>query len=136
VKAWSTVSSRRVRGSLAERYTETGWGQLSLRCCGLSILSPGKDGAISTARLEMFRENLQEIEARIFIEKALTDPVQKAKLGEELADRAQKLLDQRTRLAIRAGAGELETVLVSDIQGLSCKLYITAAEVAKALRDT
>jgi len=45
---------------------------------------------------------VQEAEARIFIEKALDDPAKRAKLGDELAKRAQELLDERVREIARA----------------------------------
>ena len=45
----------------------------------------------------MIREGLQECEARIFIEKALTDSAKRAKLTDALANRVQQLLDDRWR---------------------------------------
>ena len=45
----------------------------------------------------MLREGLQEAEARIFLEKALTDPAARQRLGEGLAVRCQELLDERAR---------------------------------------
>ncbi len=45
----------------------------------------------------MLCEGLQECEARIVIDKALVDPQKRAKLGPELAQKAQDLLDQRVR---------------------------------------
>ena len=52
------------------------------------ILGIGKDGPLATGRSEAFRENMQEIEARVFIEKALLDKAKKAKLGADLARRS------------------------------------------------
>jgi len=45
----------------------------------------------------VFREGLQECEARIAIEEALSDPQLRVKLGSELAARCEKLLDERLR---------------------------------------
>ncbi len=48
------------------------------------------------------REGLQETEARIFLEDALTDPQKRAKLGKAFAEQCQALLDDRTRNVFRA----------------------------------
>ena len=105
---------------------------MSLRCCGMTSLSPGKNGAVSTVRIEMLRENVQEIEARIFIEKILANPAKKAKLGDELAKRAQEVLDERKRLCNRSL--RYREALASGIAELSEKLYELAAEVAGKLK--
>ncbi|HUU43654.1 MAG TPA: hypothetical protein VMX57_07735 [Planctomycetota bacterium] len=52
-------------------------------------------------RYEMMREGVQECEARIFIETALTDDRLKARLGTELARRCQDELDERIRFMIK-----------------------------------
>ncbi|HUT32057.1 MAG TPA: glycoside hydrolase domain-containing protein [Planctomycetota bacterium] len=62
-----------------------------------SLLFPAKDGPVATVRFEVLRLGVQEAEARIFIEKALEEPAKRAKLGDELAARAQGLLDERVR---------------------------------------
>jgi len=131
---WPVIQDKRGRKyPLVGRYTETAWGQMSLRCCGCNILSPGKEGAISTVRLEMLRENVQEIEARIFIEKALADPDSRAKLGDELAQRAQELLDERKRLANRSL--RYREMLASGIAEHSAGLYRITAEVFDKLNS-
>ena len=130
---WPVLKDKRGRlHSLAARYPETAWGQMSLRCCGMTSLSPGKNGAVSTVRIEMLRENVQEIEARIFIEKILANPAKKAKLGDELAKRAQEVLDERKRLCNRSL--RYREALASGIAELSEKLYELAAEVAGKLK--
>jgi hypothetical protein len=128
---WHVLVDKRGRKSvLCGRYYETRWGQLRLDCCGPFFLRPGRDGAIGTGQIEMFRENAQEIEARVFVEKALADPAKKGKLGAELAERAQELLDNRTRLAQRGTADDTRAALALGIQELSEELYALAAEVA------
>jgi hypothetical protein len=52
----------------------------------------------------MFREGIQECEARIAIETALSNESLKARLGEDLANRAQDCLDERM-VAIWKGIG-------------------------------
>ncbi len=90
---------RRGRNSslfLPKRYPKCSWSNAGFR--GKSLLWPTENGPVTTARYELLREGLQEAEARIFIEKALTDDTLRAKLGKELADRAQQMLDDRTRV--------------------------------------
>lgn len=133
---WKVLKDKRGRKRhfLAGRFRETAWGQLSLRCCGTEVLAVGRNGPVSTIRIEAWRANLQEIEARIFIEKTLADKAKRAKLGEDLAGRAQALLDTRVRLAMKANDHyEMRGIAASDIQGYSEKLYNLAAEVNIAL---
>jgi hypothetical protein len=107
---------------------------------------PGPNGAISTVRFEMMREGLQECEARIFIEKALTDKDLRAKLGEARAAQYQGVLDERLRYQLWAhdgfvtDQGQILTIGVgypwyagSGWQERSRKLYEAAADVAGAL---
>ncbi len=147
-------SRGRWRGGLSARYAKTQWRNLNIR---LSVFSPGKDGAISTQRFEMLREGIQECEARIFIEKALTDENLRAKLGEELAKKSQAVLDERI-VPMRMGASTLACAgawtsyayidntwwqapgvmgyywyVGSGWQERSEKLYSAAAEVAEKL---
>jgi hypothetical protein len=97
---------------------------------------PGRDGAIGTAPLEMFRESAQEIEARVFIEKALEDKATNALLGKELATRARSILDDRVRLAILStfvGRRDRRAILAMSVQECSEQLYALVAEVARKL---
>ncbi len=81
-------------GAVWERYPESQWRSLDLDTW---LLGPGPKGAVSTARLESFREGTQVCEARIFLEDALLDEVKKGKVGEELAKRCQAALDEHHR---------------------------------------
>ncbi len=60
-----------------------------------ALLAPGAAGPISTLRFELLREGTQETQAAMLIAGALNDPAQRAKLGDELAGRARKLLFDR-----------------------------------------
>jgi len=82
----------RLGNTVTDRYTEAYWHNLNIYNWHLA---PGPDGPVATARLELIREGLQECEARIAIESALTDPALKAGLGADLADRAQGFLDEQ-----------------------------------------
>jgi hypothetical protein len=59
------------------------------------LLEPGPTGPVASTRYELMREGIQECEARIAIEQVLTDDAARARLGPELAARAQRLLDDR-----------------------------------------
>jgi len=61
------------RATLAGRYPESAWGQLNLNYGVPRVLGRGKNGAVPTVRSEAFREAQQELEARVFVEKALLD---------------------------------------------------------------
>ncbi|MFH1022638.1 MAG: glycoside hydrolase domain-containing protein [Planctomycetota bacterium] len=92
-----------------------------------AMLAPGRDGPLATVRLEAARQNLQEVEARVFLERILLDPARRAKLGEDLAGRCQTLLDDRQR-AIPWGKINWDLALCADLDKLSAGLYALAAE--------
>jgi len=85
--------SGRRRGYVHDRYPHSLWHSCNLTS---HMLNPGPSGPVATSRYEMLREGMQNCEARIVIEEVLTDDVQKARLGADLAARCQQLLDDRT----------------------------------------
>ncbi len=91
----------RLRGTIAGRFPKSHWHNLRIE---VNFLEKGVNGAISTADYEMFREGVQECEARIAIESVLGDKAQRARLGEERAAAMQRMLDDRTR-DLRRGVG-------------------------------
>ncbi|MBN2581459.1 MAG: hypothetical protein JXL80_00215 [Planctomycetes bacterium] len=93
---WPAIRDKRGKrvGAAYGRYPENNWRNLDISG---SILAPGPDGPLSTARMENLREGVQACEARIFLESALLDPARKAKLGEDLAARCQTALDEHHR---------------------------------------
>lgn len=106
------------------------------------ILSPGENGPAISTRFEAMREGIQETEARIFLEKAISNPELKSKLGENLAKRCQDLLDERIIAFIWAKRGSTSGqdsdlgwawFAGSGWQERSAKLYTAAAEVAGKL---
>jgi hypothetical protein len=152
---WPVLSDSRGRlvGTLSGRYPKSGWGTIDIATC---LLSPGQNGAMATTRFEMLREGVQECEARIFIEKALTDKALRAKLGDDLAGRCQEILDERTRWVLRGLSSYIQSgeathhavrlegrrfpaamigyqlYIGSPWQDRSRDLFDAAAEVAKA----
>ncbi len=144
------IPSVRGAGVLSRRYPESSWHNINMRS---AWLAPGPEGTVSTVMFDMAREGIQECEARIFIEKALLDDKLRAKLGEDLAQECQALLDERTRYL--AWANEHSNVFTtahsflkvatggvlgaqwyagSDWQQRSEKLYSIAGEVMAALQ--
>jgi hypothetical protein len=101
---------------------------------------------VATERFEMLRLGVQEAEARIAIERALTDPASKAKLGEAPAARCQAVLDERSRCnrwAHNGGYTDKGQCLTRGLgygwyaqsgwQERSKKLFDAAAEASAAL---
>ncbi len=52
---------------------------------------------IAATRLECCRQGTLEAEARVYIERALSDHACRGKISEDLSKRAQDILDERTR---------------------------------------
>ncbi len=129
---WTVTTDKRHYGggTLAGLYAD--WGQTTISESTLELLYPAPDGPTSTVRLEMLHQGIQEAEARIFIEKALTDAQTRGRLGEDLAARCQNILDERalTYIAYREAP---EWYPASGWQERTRKLYEAAADVARAL---
>ena len=94
------------------------------------LFAPGKTGPVATVRYEMFRENLQEIEARIFLERLLSDPADKGRLGEDLAARCQAVLDERGRLIAAGNSSPGWLMYAQCLTDRTAALYAAAAEAA------
>lgn len=128
---WSGLTkAHRGKTTLAGQYYETGWGQLSLNFSEPALLTAGKTGAISNIRYELLRESFQASEARVFIEKALTDTASRAKLGEDAAKRLETMLDQRVKNIMR---GDSTWYVASGWRERSRALFAAAAEVSEKL---
>ncbi|MFH0980829.1 MAG: hypothetical protein V2A79_04750, partial [Planctomycetota bacterium] len=112
-----------VKYNISSRYPEAEWKNLGLSYTVPALLSPGPDGALSTARLEAIREGAEENEARFFLEKALADPARKTRLGEDLAARCQEILDERTRDCL--------WTRTDGWQERPARLFLMAAEAAR-----
>ncbi len=100
---WPTIRNKRGQrtGYTWSRYLQSMWHSLNLSS---HMLVPGPEGPVASARREFFREGIQQCEARIAIERVLTDEALKAKLGPELAARCQEVLDERMREVWRSGS--------------------------------
>jgi len=124
---WPVLESKRGCKTLFARYPETRWGQLNVFLWMPAIFAPGKEGPVGSVCGEMLRQNQQEIEARIFIEKAILNPETRAKIGDSLAERAQDLLDSRVRLA---NTKDISLINAAGTARLASELYKTTAEIA------
>ncbi len=138
---WMVLKDKRgrSRGRLSARYPETYWGQLCINYGNPAFFGMGEDGAVPTVRSETVRENVQEIEARVFIEKALLDKAKKARLGADLAKRCRDALDERIRLCLYTMGGGYAPgdgtlwFISSGLTERMDRLFTLASEVAKKL---
>lgn len=135
---WPVLGEREKRNILA-RFPLSNWMQLNLSSAAQQIFEPGPDGALSTIRFENLREGIQESEARIFIEKTLSDKELRTKIGVNLAKTAQEMLDERVNTyrqvnLIKTDAKGWEWFAKeSGWQGQAERLFAGAADVAYAL---
>jgi hypothetical protein len=131
---WPVIKGKRGRpATVSARYPISDLGHVNLTLATASILAPGPDGAVATARFENLREGLQEAQARVFIEKALLSRDLRGRLGDDLAESCQELLDERTRLYRIACRTNWQWYAASGWQERSAGLYTAAARVAEAL---
>ena len=152
---WNVVkdkSGRRI-GRAWSRFPAADWGYLN---CNSSTLAAGPDGPVASQRYEALREGLQECEALVVVDEALSEAALRAKLGDELAGRCEKLLAERNDCMWRSiiswqsgpkyyldPTGWRETAtptghtwFVGSLwQQRSAELYTLAGEVTRALRQ-
>jgi hypothetical protein len=132
---WVVVRDERgrPRANLIGRYPESAWGQLNLNNCIPYLLGRGAKGPLATVRSEAIREGVQELEARIFVEKAMLDDEAPTLLGEELIKRCRAALDERIRMCLHS-AGDGQPWFVSSGWSVRSELLFNmAAEVARKL---
>ena len=98
---WNVIRDSRGKrgGQVFARFPENHWRGVDINNW---FLAPGSDGPVGTSRLENLREGVQECEARILIESALLDAQRKQRLGPDLAERAQKALNEHQRALWRS----------------------------------
>jgi len=145
VKDKSGQKKERIYG----RYPQSNWRNLDIY---VSLLAPGPKGPMVTHHYVNFVEGVQEAEARIAIERAMTDAATKDKLGDDLASRCQDALGERiwamqrcfcamnnrldgnpSSIGSTCGPGIAGNFWfsASDWEGRTAKLFELAAEVAK-----
>jgi len=97
---WPVKGSTRL-GSLFNRWLESSSQQRRPFLRYLAL--PGKQGAVSTIRIEAMREGLQETEARVFVEEALMHK----RITGALAEKCRRLLKRRDAICriVHSSAG-------------------------------
>ncbi len=80
------------RGRIYNRYPQSNWRNLDIYC---SLLAPGPGGPAANHHYLNFLEGLQECEARIAIERVLSEEAKRAQLGKDLKERCEKALAER-----------------------------------------
>jgi hypothetical protein len=131
--------AKTILGRYGESYADGGWGTVSFSNVVQSVLAPGKDGPIATARFAVMREAVQEAEARIYVQNAILNDPDKVgtKLGPELAGRCKALCDERTRAFRYISEYWTDGIVIPAAwHERSRKLYDLAAEVARAIGPT
>lgn len=114
---WYVIKNSRGErvGASYARYPENMWRNLNIDSW---LLAPGPDGPVATARYENLREGVQECEARIALEMVLTNPEAVKQVGDDLAARAQALLDDRQRSIWRSVWTNEEQLKLLDTLGM------------------
>ena len=138
---WPVIRNARGERSLqaSGRYPKASWRNLNITD---SLLAPGKDGPLATARFEMLREGVQECEARIFIQTALDSGRVPAALAAELKNVLAERDEFLRKAAIVPGTGRpwfadanpSEAAYLGYATGWqeqSERLYKAAAEIAR-----
>jgi hypothetical protein len=121
---WKVINDSKgnPRATLAGQYPESYWGQLNLNYCLPHIMGKGARGPVPTVRSEAFREGTQDVEVRVYLEKAIVLDENREKVGEELAKRVRDFLDDRIRLVNRSGGARKDMTKTKEF---------TAAKVAE-----
>ena len=133
---WGTIGKDGRFGKLIDRYPATTEGNLAVYVS--KLLYPGPDGAVPTVGYVLMRDNIQQTETRIFLEKLLQEKPQRLK--PELAAQIQTALDERTRWLRMLTPGYAphhgsmkDYLLAMNWEERTDKLYRLAAEAAKTI---
>jgi hypothetical protein len=123
-----TAGGYRSGTSISTRYPESDWNQLNINNALLAFLAAGPEGAIPTIRFELLREGQQEVEARVFIERAVAG----GKLPAALAAKCKKVIAARARTFGYGRRGINWDWLAGDFVSVDMaeELFSCAAEVA------
>jgi len=93
---WKVIRDKNGRrvARAPERYPQSNWRNLDIYT---ALLAPTEAGAAVTTRYEQLREGVQECEARVVVERAVTDKGLRARLADDLVARCEKALDEHLR---------------------------------------
>jgi hypothetical protein len=119
--------------TMVGRFPATSEGNLGIYSG--QLLYAGPDGPVPSVRYQMMRENIQECEARILLEKLLAQSP--PRVAPDLARKIQDVLDERTRWhRVQVLERMPETFIAWPYTGWQARtaaLYNAAAEAAKAV---
>ncbi|MFW5870920.1 MAG: glycoside hydrolase domain-containing protein [Verrucomicrobiota bacterium] len=129
---WKVLNGKH---TLAGRYPESAWGQLNMNFWAPPLIKKGKKWPVASARSEMFRESAQQVEARVYLEKAWLDPEGPQILGKDLYDKCRSLVDERIRtvnISAKGGDANEAWFISSGWQDRATELFDLCGEVSKA----
>ncbi|MCX7805288.1 MAG: hypothetical protein N3A38_08875 [Planctomycetota bacterium] len=133
---WPCVKDDKGRlRSISARFPETNWNQLNLSMT--PYIYPADEGPQTTVRFEMLKEGMYESEAVILLDRAVTLKEQKDRLGEDLAEKCQVLVDERIKVlaSFNDNYADAPDYAGSGWQDRSMALYSLAAAVSRALGE-
>ena len=127
---WRLPNGRARPSNIFNRYPHSSCAQREPTTCMMA--HPGPDGPVSTVRLELFREGLQEAEAAIVIAEAAR--IKADAIGEDLTRRCDEVLRERVKLArLTHESYDVEAWDASAIHDASLRLFQAAGEVSDIL---
>ena len=130
---WRVPAANGKSANILDKFPEAIWGSLNIQNGTEAWLRPGPKGPLGTARLETLREGIEEANARVFIERALTDPAARARLGDELAGKVQAVLDARVAILARCDGADEWADWLAGYEARREQLFSAADEVAAKL---
>jgi hypothetical protein len=134
---WKVLRNKKGQRAMRiySRYPESGWLNLDIYT---ALLAPAPEGVAVTGRYENLREGIQECEARIAIERVLSDDTLKRKLDAALVARCQKVLEDRLQ-NLQLGWSKYPRQTIGSVwyfgsgwQQRAEELFTLAGEVEKA----
>ena len=116
-----------------ERYPQSNWRNLDIYT---ALLAPTEVGAAVTTRYEHLREGVQECEARVVVERAVTDEALRAKLGDDLVARCEKALEEHLRALqlLRGWTGKTVPHCLSSGTDLGASWFLSSGWEERAER--
>jgi len=123
---WPIAGRRSRERNLFNRWPTSTVNQRRPTLCSLAL--PGRDGPVAGIKFEAMREGLQEVEARMFVERALV----RGRITGDLATRCRARLEARHQncRTLHSNYSPRRAALGEGWQKRSAGLYRLAAEVA------
>jgi len=130
---WKVIRNKKGEraGRVPERYPQSNWRNLDIYT---ALLAPTDMGVAATTRYEHLREGVQECEARVVVERAVTDEALRAELGADLAVRCEEALEQhlRAQQLLRGWTGKTGPHCLSSGTDLGTAWFLSSGWEARA----